>query len=352
MTENKTVLVGMSGGVDSSVTAALLLQQGYQVIGITLKVAPDIGFPAADAKVVCDFLGVRHYVLDACAAFHETVIQNFKSEYLCGRTPNPCVLCNRHIKFRYMMNALADFGAAYLATGHYAGIDYCPKTNRYLLSRSEADKKDQTYFLYALEQEQLAHSLFPLRTYTKEMVRDMAKQLSIPTAEKPDSQEVCFIPDNDYIRYLHDNTDTPESSGNFVTTEGQILGIHRGISNYTVGQRKGLGIAVNRPVYVLSIDTSRNEIILGNEEDLYHRELLIRNWSFIPFAELTAPLPVTAKIRYAAKEAPATIQPVIGNLECVRVTFSEPQKSITPGQSAVFYDGNIIVGGGVIDRAL
>ena len=347
--EQKIVLVGMSGGVDSSVAAAILLEQGYQVIGITLKVMPDIALPSRDAKEVCNTLGIAHHIIDASDAFRKVVVENFKSEYACGRTPNPCVLCNRQIKFSFIMDLLSDYGAEYLATGHYAGIDYCPQTGRYLLSRSKADKKDQTYFLYALTQEQLAHTLFPLRPYTKEDVRDMAKQFSLPTAEKADSQEICFIPDNDYISYLLEKTDVVESPGNFIAKDGTILGQHKGVIHYTIGQRKGLGIALNRPLYVLSIHAGRNEVVLGDETDLYHNELTVRAGNFIPFAELTSPQRVMSKIRYAAKEAPAVIQPIPGERYKVRVTFTEPQKAITPGQSAVFYDGDTIVGGGIID---
>lgn len=350
----RSVLVGMSGGVDSSVAAAVLLEQGYEVIGATLKLKPednkstDNSSAVEDAEKVARQLGIKHYVFDFTDIFKKEVVDYFTNEYLSGRTPNPCIVCNRHLKFGAMLDKASEMGIDHVATGHYARIAYDNITGRYLLKKSATSAKDQTYVLYRLTQEQLSRAMFPLEEYTKDQVRDIAGKLHLSVATKPDSMEICFIEDNNYVRYVHNNTKTNIKPGYFVDTKGNRLGMHKGIINYTVGQRKGLGISFGKPAYVVEIRYEDNTVVLGDERDVFSNSLTASDTNYISIPALTGEMRVKAKIRYSAKEADAVIKPLSDNR--VRVDFDEPQRAITPGQSVVFYDGDTVVGGGVIDR--
>lgn len=357
----KKVMIGMSGGVDSSVAAAVLLEQGYEVVGVTLQIWPDMQeerrkteggccslSAVDDARRVANRLGIPYYVLNFKDIFQEQVIDYFKREYLRGRTPNPCIACNRYVKFEAMLDKALAMGLDYVATGHYARVGYDSEKGRYLLRKSVTDRKDQTYALYTLTQEQLAHTLMPIGEYHKERVREMAKELGLSVATKPDSQEICFVEDNDYGRYICENTDQGQQviPGNFVDTHGNVLGRHKGIIHYTIGQRKGLGIALGKPMFVVDINPDTNQVVLGDESEVFSRELIAEDLNFISIDALREPLRVGAKIRYSAREGEATLYPMEDGR--IRVVFTQPQRAITPGQSVVFYDGDIVVGGGVI----
>lgn len=356
----KKVMVGMSGGVDSSVAAAVLLKMGYDVIGATLQIWSDMSeerrkteggccslSAVDDARRVADKLGIPYYVLNFKDIFKCSVVDYFKEEYLRGRTPNPCIACNRHVKFEAMLDKALAMDIDYIATGHYARIEYDENRQRYLLKKSATDKKDQTYALYNLTQKQLGRTLFPIGAYSKEEVRKIAKELGLTVAAKPDSQEICFVEDNDYGRFIRENTDDEIAPGYFVDIKGNILGMHKGIINYTIGQRKGLGISVGKPIYVVAIDAENNRVVLGDEDEVFSNALIASDLNFISIDRLEGDLRVKAKIRYSAKEADAVIKPYGDNK--VKVIFDEPQRAITPGQSVVFYDGDIVVGGGIIE---
>ena len=353
---NKKVIIGMSGGVDSSVAAFLLKQQGYQVIGITLKLWQDDGIEnedgccslsaVEDARRVCDILDIPFYVLNMRNVFEEKVIDYFADEYIKGRTPNPCIACNKHIKFDAMLKKAMELDAWYVATGHYARVYYDEDYGRYLMKKSATDKKDQTYVLYNLSQEQLKHIVMPLGDYTKEQIREIASDLKMRVANKPESQEICFVKDNDYGRFLTERNGAPEQ-GYFVDKDGNKLGRHKGIIHYTVGQRKGLGIALGKPMFVVEIIPDRNLVVLGDESEVFSTELVSTNNNFILFDKLEQSMEVKAKIRYSAKEAAATIFPLEDDK--VNVIFQQPQRAITPGQAVVFYLDDLIVGGGTIE---
>ncbi|WP_166511930.1 tRNA 2-thiouridine(34) synthase MnmA [Desulfallas thermosapovorans] len=350
----------MSGGVDSSVTAALLMEQGYEVIGATMQiwdpgrteVAGDfVGCcslaAVEDARSVANKLDIPYYVLNFYDLFRQSVVENFCQEYLAGRTPNPCVVCNRKIKFEALLKKALALGADYLATGHYARIDYDESTGRYTVKKARDPRKDQTYFLYNLTQQQLAHTLMPLGDYTKDEVRRMAAERGLKVAEKPESQEICFVPDNNYRNFLRENVaDNAIKPGPFLNLEGQEVGRHEGIAFYTIGQRRGLGLAMGERVYVVDIDPVRNAVIVGPEEALDRKRLLAGDLNFISIAQLTGPRQVEAQIRYNARPAPATITPLPGDL--VQVEFATPQRAITPGQAVVFYQDDYLLGGGTI----
>ena len=356
----KKVMVGMSGGVDSSVAAALLLEKGYEVIGVTMQIWPEQPLKnqraeggccslsaTDDARKVANKLGIPYYVLNFKEIFRDKVINYFIREYLKGKTPNPCIACNRYVKFEAMLHKAVSMGMDYIATGHYARIEYDNKRNRYILKKSVTGKKDQTYVLYNLSQEQLSHILMPVGEYTKEKIRDIAYELGLTVAGKPDSQEICFVEDNDYCRFISENSRTKMEPGEFVDTKGNVLGRHSGIIHYTVGQRKGLGIAFGKPMYVVGIDALNNRVVLGEEKDVFSQKLTAVDLNYISIDRLEKPMRVHAKIRYSAKEAAATIFPEDGGR--VGVLFDIPQRAITPGQSVVFYDGEEVVGGGIID---
>lgn len=348
---NKSVIVGMSGGVDSSVAAALLKEQGCQVIGVTMKLwngeqaeGGCCSLSAVhDARRVADKLGIPFYVMDFQREFNEFVISDFIRAYKAGKTPNPCIACNRYIKFDALLAKARAIGADYVATGHYAKIHR--QNGRFLLCRPADRHKDQTYFLYSMTQQQLAHTLMPLHGVTKEQTRAIAEELGLAVAKKPDSQEICFVPDGNYARFIED-ADGAAPAGDFVDASGAVLGSHKGLLHYTIGQRKGLGVSFGRPMYVTKIDAVLNRVTLGEEGSQYASSLLADDLNFIPFDTLDKPLQVHAKVRYQARPAEAVLTPVEHGR--VRVDFAEAQRSITPGQAVVFYDGDLVVGGGTI----
>lgn len=345
----KKVLIGMSGGVDSSVAALLLKQQGYEVIGVTLNLWEKKNDDSAisDAKKVCDKLGIEHHVLDFRGAFQEKVIDYFAREYIEGRTPNPCIACNKYIKFEILLSKAQNiFECDYIATGHYAKVDFDNNTNRYFLRMSKAVKKDQTYFLYNLTQEQLAHTLMPLGDYEKDEIREIAEKNGLINAKRRDSQEICFVENNDYVSFISNKYNYVAKKGYFVDINGNKLGEHKGIINYTIGQRKGLGLSLGKYQYVIKLDKYRNEVVIGDEEYLFSDTLFCTELNFMSIGELTGEMQVTAKIRYAAKPVEATI--VVADKSRVKVVFKEKQRAITPGQAVVFYDDDIVIGGGII----
>ncbi|CZT56242.1 tRNA-specific 2-thiouridylase MnmA [Eubacteriaceae bacterium CHKCI005] len=347
------VMVGMSGGVDSSVAAALLLQQGYDVAGMTLKLKPEYGcmagwsHEAEDARRVADKLGIPHYVVDLTKPFAQNVIDYFVEEYLHGRTPNPCVACNRTIKFGAMLEKARELGYNRIATGHYASIE--KKDGRYLLKRSPAGK-DQSYVLYHLTQNQLAHTVLPLCTYEKEEIRRLAERYRLPVAHKPDSQEICFIPDDDYASFIRDYAGKTTPPGDFVDEKGNVLGQHKGILHYTVGQRKGLGIAFGRPMYVRTIDPEKNQVVLVEGGKEYFTGLMADGVNFIPFDWPQEEMKVEVMVRYQSRLTPARLVPLDDNK--VQVLFDAPIRAVTPGQAAVFYRGDLVLGGGRIVKSI
>ena len=356
----KKVVVGMSGGVDSSVAAYLLKEKGYDVIGVTLRMAPDNGetfeneggccslSAVEDARRVCDKLDIPFYVLNFKDIFKEKVIDYFVDEYMAGKTPNPCIACNKHIKFDALLRKARGIGAEYVATGHYAKI--IEKDGRYILIKSDDDKKDQTYALYNFTQDQLAHTLMPCGEYTKDKIREIAKEIGLAVHNKKDSEEICFIPDNNHGRFILEEKPGQIKSGNFIDKEGNILGTHKGIVYYTIGQRKGLGIALGRPVFVTDIRPKTNEVVLGPEEDIFKTDLIAKDVNFIPFDTLDGELEVTAKVRYSAKPSEAILSPLDNGR--IKVSFKNKQRAITKGQSIVFYDGNLVVGGAIIEKII
>lgn len=356
----KKVMVGMSGGVDSSVAAMLLREQGFDVMGVTLKLFSDEDIDQAqkegktccalsdveDARSVARRLGFEHLVFNFKDNFREHVMKQFSDSYLGGRTPNPCIECNRHVKFDKMLRRALELEYDYIATGHYAVCEYDEKRGRWLLKRSADRSKDQTYVLYSLTQEQLSHTLFPLGSLDKTQVRELAEKAGLVNSNKPDSQDICFVPDGDYAGFIKRFTGTDVPHGNFVDMEGKVLGEHKGIINYTVGQRKGLGISLGKPAYVVKKDVDTNTVTLGDESDLYTKTLIADDFNLISVAEITEPMRVTAKTRYSQKEQPATVS-YLGNGEYM-VEFDQPQRAVTSGQAVVLYDGDIVVGGGTI----
>ncbi|WP_010235808.1 tRNA 2-thiouridine(34) synthase MnmA [Clostridium arbusti] len=357
---NNRVVVGMSGGVDSSVTAYLLKEQGYEVIGVTMQVWPEDKeyeereggccslSSVEDARRVSDKLGIPFYVMNFRDIFDEKVIQPFVHEYLEGRTPNPCIACNKFIKFDAFLKKANALGADYIATGHYAKI-YNDK-GRFLIKNSEDDKKDQTYVLYNMTQYQLEHTLMPCGDYSKNRIREIAKEIGLSVHNKKDSEEICFIPDNDHGAYIKRQNPEVVKEGNFVDDNGNILGKHKGIVYYTIGQRKGLGIALGKPVFVKDINVVKNQVVLGSEEDIFKTQLIADNVNFIPFDKLNNPMKVKAKIRYASQPTEATIYP--NDNSKVKVVFKNGVRAITKGQSVVFYDDDLLLGGGIIEKIL
>lgn len=355
--EKKKVVVGMSGGVDSSVAAYLLKKQGYDVIGITMQIWQEdkeyeereggcCSLSAVDdARRVCEKLDIPFYVLNFRDSFKENVIKYFVQEYIDGKTPNPCIACNKHLKFDELLRKARGIGAEYVATGHYAKIE--ERDGRYLLIRSDDDRKDQTYALYNFTQDQLAHTLMPCGEYTKDKIREIAKEIGLAVHNKKDSEEICFISDNDHGRFIKEERPGEVKPGNFVDSKGNILGKHKGIVYYTIGQRKGLGIALGKPVFVTDIRPETNEVVLGSEETIFNTDLIAKDVNFIPFDKLNGEMNVQAKVRYSAKPADAVISPLPDGR--VKVSFKEKQRAITKGQSVVFYDGEIVVGGGIIE---
>jgi len=353
------VVVGLSGGVDSSTAAALLLEQGYEVVGITLKLWPQdclaraedkcCGPQAvADARAVCHRLGIPFYLMDEAEEFKQQVIRYFAEEYKAGRTPNPCVMCNDKLKFGTLLSLARKLGAEYVATGHYARIERDPASGRHLLKRGRDPRRDQSYFLFSLRQEQLARSLFPLGDLCKTETRAAARERALKTADKEESMEICFVPDNDYGAFLQKSGLVAPHRGEIVDRAGRVLGYHEGIEFYTIGQRRGLRLAASRPWYVVDLDPARNRVVVGEAADLACAEFRVERCNWIPWAAPPATLEVTAKIRYNHPGTPATVTPQPDG--GARVQLHTPQRAVTPGQACVFYDGDTVVGGGWIAR--
>jgi len=377
MQANETIAVAMSGGVDSSTVAAMLRAEGCNVIGLTMqlwnqrRLAGHAGMPESvqgrccsiddvyDARRVAETLGIPYYVVNHEERFERDVVRPFVEEYLAGRTPIPCSLCNNHLKFDQLLIVARQIGADKVATGHYAQVEFDERIGRWLLKRPADRSKDQTYFLFGLTQEQLSRTLFPLGGMTKPEVRDLARQHKLVIAEKPDSQEICFVPGGDYKAfleaYLNEQGEWPDTiagrgvAGEMVTTDGKVIGEHSGVHNFTVGQRKGLGVATGSPLYVIQIKNDTRQVVVGKDEELYSRTLRAHRVNLISTAEVLEPMQVTVKIRHKHQPAAAVIQSC-GRDE-ILVTFDEPQRAISPGQAAVFYDGDRVIGGGWIENS-
>ncbi len=335
--------------MDSSVAAALLKTQGYEVLGITMLLEGSDEKNIDDAKRVCESLGIEHYTVDFREEFRKNVIDYFVEEYQNGRTPNPCIVCNRYLKFDAMQSFAESLGADKIATGHYARIVYDGNLGRYLLKQAVSSEKDQTYALYSLSQKQLSKTLMPLgELESKAETRKIAEELGFDTANKSDSMEICFVPDKDYAGFIVNHSGKQGVPGDFVDTEGNILGRHSGIINYTIGQRKGLGVTFGKPMFVTRIDAEKNEVVLGEKGTEFSGELTASKLNFMPFDRLTEKIEVLAKVRYSAKPAPASVTP-IGD-DSARVVFDTPQRAVTPGQAVVFYNKNdmSVIGGGII----
>lgn len=347
------VLLGMSGGVDSSVAAILLQEQGYEVYGITLKLwekenqKNDDLDVTIDAKKVCDKLGIKHYIVDAKEQFKVHVINDFICQYSNCRTPNPCVECNKYLKFGYMYQKAKELGAQYIATGHYAKMEYSEKYGRYVIKKASNLAKDQSYVLYNIPKEVLGKVLFPLAEMPdKEAIRQSARDHGLEVASKPDSEDICFIPDGDYKKFLEEHSELQQREGNIVNSKGEILGKHQGLYRYTIGQRKGLGISYSEPLFVIGFAPEKNELIVGIEEEIYQKEMLVNQLNLLLVDKIDEPIKVMVKTRYSSKEYAATIQMV--EQDVAKVVFDEPVARITPGQSAVFYVDDIVLGGGKI----
>ena len=361
--DKKKVVVAMSGGVDSSLTAALLVEQGYDVIGITMRLSEesrdfecnDRGCCSLasvdDARKVAEVIGIPHYTVNFKEAFQKDVIDYFLADYAKGWTPNPCIACNRYMKFGLLLDKTLELGAEFLATGHYARIEQ-DETGRYLLKKGVDTHKDQSYALYHLNQQTLRHFLLPLGGMTKVHTRELAEKFNLPVAHKPDSQEICFVPHDDYKAYLKDKNPACLKKGNIVDIKGNILGKHDGVPLYTIGQRKGLGIAASEPLYVVALDMKKNQVIVGGANDVFATGLIASdlNWIAIDGLAAAETREYKAKIRYGKKEGAAKITMFKDGK--LKVDFAEKQRAVTPGQSIVFYDGDTVVGGGVIEQAI
>ncbi len=351
--EQKKALIGMSGGVDSSVAAFLTLKQGFSCTGCTMRLhdfACGGADDALDAQAVARKLGMDHEILSFQKEFDQFVIRDFVSAYDTGLFPNPCIHCNRHLKFGAMLDAALAQGFDFVVSGHYAQVRQDPDTGRYLLYKAEDKAKDQTYFLAGLNQRQLSHILFPLGSLTKAEVRQIAEENGFVTARKRDSQDICFVPDGDYTAFLARYTGKTYPAGDYLDLEGRVVGRHRGAVCYTKGQRKGLGIALGAPVYVCAKDMQKNTVTVGPNEALFSPALRARDWSWFPFPELTQPMEVTAKTRHSQTEQAATVYPEANGF--ARVEFAAPQRAVTPGQAVVLYQGDLVIGGGTIWEAL
>jgi tRNA-specific 2-thiouridylase len=365
MKANRRVMVAMSGGVDSALAAALLKEQGYEVIGVTMRLWTPPGFEeesghagrgccslsaVEDARRVAEILSIPFYVLNFKDAFREKVVDYFVAEYRRGRTPNPCIACNRWLKFDLLLRKALELGCRYLATGHYARVRYDSDKDRWLLAKAADAAKDQTYALYSLTQKQLAHTLFPLGSYRKDEVRELAAGFGLRVAGKPDSQEVCFIPDDDYRRFLREEAGVEPAPGPIFDLSGRQVGVHQGLPFYTVGQRKGLGLASGRPLYVVEMDFARNALIVGEHRDVFSGGLLAEDLNLIAVERLEGEVRLSARVRYHGSEAKGVLAPLVNGR--VRFDFDLPERAVTPGQAVVFYDGELVAGGAVIEKAL
>ncbi len=366
---NRTIAVAMSGGVDSSTVAAMLRAEGHNVVGLTMqlwnqrRLAGHEGVPESvqgrccsiddvyDARRVAETIGIPYYVVNHEDRFERDVVRPFVQEYLSGRTPIPCSLCNNHLKFDQLLTVAQQIGAEAVATGHYARVEFDKNSGRWILKRPADHSKDQTYFLFGLTQEQLSRTMFPLGNMTKPEVRDLARKHGLASAEKPDSQEICFVPGGDYKNFIdaylaEQGESLPDTAGELVTTDGRAIGEHSGIHNFTIGQRKGLGVATGSPLYVLQIKGDTREVVVGSGENLYSNTLRVHRVNLISAEDLPALMRVTVKIRHRHEAAAAMIEK--SGADEILVSFEQPQRAITPGQAAVFYDGDVVVGGGWI----
>ncbi len=365
MKEQKTVVVAMSGGVDSSVAALLLHEQGYRIIGITMKlwdyeeVGGNINQESGccslssfnDAREICVSMGVPHYILNFSREFHKEVVEDFIDEYLAGRTPNPCVQCNTKIKWKTLVEKAEEPGADYIATGHYARTMFNTSTNRYELHKAKDRKKDQSYALWGIRQSSLAKTLFPLGELTKPEVRDLARKYDLSTAEKKESQEICFIPDNNYHRLLktvYPDLDKNVGKGKMIDVQGNNVGQHQGYPFYTIGQRKGLGGGFSEPVYVVDINAEKNNITIGNKNALYCEKFIVDQINLVSQERIDQAIKAHVKIRYNDEGHPSTLHPLKDGK--IHIKFDTPQLAVTPGQSAVFFSGEKIIGGGIIEK--
>lgn len=350
--KNKKVLLGMSGGVDSSVSALLLKEQGYDVVGTTLELFTGSSCcntnTYMDAKNVCNQIGIPHFIYNCKEKFRKCVIDDFIDCYANCKTPNPCIECNKYMKFGFMWEKAKELGCNYIATGHYAKTEYSEEYGRWVLKKSNAGKKDQSYVLWNIPKDLIEHVLFPLANFEeKEQIREIARQNNLKVANKPDSEDICFVPDGNYKKFLENNSDIKPKKGNIVNSKGEILGKHTGLYNYTIGQRKGLGISYKVPLFVLGFNPAKNEVIVGEEKELYKKEITVTDINLLLVDEIKETMEVDVKTRYSSKVAKAKISQEENE---IKVIFDEPQRAITPGQSAVFYIGDIVLGGGKIKK--
>lgn len=348
--KNKRVLLGMSGGVDSSVSALLLKEAGYEVIGATLELFAGSSCcninTYIDAKNVCNSIGIPHFTYDYKDEFRKYVIDDFIDCYANCKTPNPCIECNKYMKFGFMYEKAKQLDCNYIATGHYAKTEYSNEYKRWVLKKSNAGKKDQSYVLWNIPKDLLSHVLFPLADFEdKDQIREIARKNNLKVANKPDSEDICFVPDGNYKKFLENNSNIKPKKGNIVNSKGQVLGTHMGLYNYTIGQRKGLGISNSVPLFVLGFNKAKNEVIVGEGNELYKKEIIVSDFNLLLVDEIDSWMDVEVKTRYSSKVAKAKILKEDNN---IKVVFDEPQRAITKGQSAVFYVNDIVLGGGKI----